>query len=340
MLKLINSAHRKYSAAKIIILYFWLSVKLNVKVYYDLKEFKAINPVVTIGTFDGVHLGHRKVIAKLKQIAAEINGETVIFTFHPHPRQVLTPEENNLRLINTLAEKIELLEAAGIDHLVIYPFTSDFSKLTYQEFVEEIVVGKMKTSYLVVGYDHKFGQNRKGDYEYLVKSAAEYHFKIERLDALLIDEINVSSTRIREALEAGNVKTANKYLGYNYELHGNVIEGRQVGRKIGFPTANIEASEVSKLIPGYGVYAVKVKISGKIYNGMLNIGSRPTFNQNADARSIEVNIFDFNKSLYRQGITLVFYDKIRSEQKFPGKEALIVQLKQDKVMTQKILSQV
>jgi riboflavin kinase / FMN adenylyltransferase len=301
-----------------------------VRVYYHLNDFEARKPVVTIGTFDGVHVGHMKIIKRLKEISAETGGETVIFTFHPHPRQVLTPEEQNLRLINTLEEKIDLLSATGIDHLIVYPFTPEFASIPYTEFVGKILAGRMKTSCLVVGYDHKFGQHRQGNFEYLHKCASKFNFRIEKLDALLVDEINVSSTRIREALEQGNISLANIYLGYPYVLHGKVVEGKQMGRTIGFPTANIESSDVNKLIPGYGVYAVKVGISGKLYKGMLNIGTRPTFNNNADLRSIEVNIFDFDDNIYHQPISVLFYGKIRDEQKFPGKEALIDQLSKDK----------
>ncbi len=327
-----------YSGTKIIILYFWLQVYRFVRVYYDLNNFKAIRPVITTGTFDGVHAGHRKVLERLKEIGREENGETVVFTFHPHPRQVLTPEEHNLRLINTLDEKIELLRSTGIDHLIVYPFTLEFSRLTYREFVKQILIEKIGTACLVVGHDHRFGKNREGDYDYLRKCAENYDFRIERLDALLVNEINVSSTRIRQALESGNITTANNYLGYPYELHGLVTEGLKVGRKIGFPTANIEATEVTKLIPGYGVYAVKVRIDNLIYKGMMNIGSRPTFNQNADNRSIEVNIFDFDASLYGKEISLFFIDKIRDERKFPGIDALISQLHLDKISALKMLS--
>jgi riboflavin kinase / FMN adenylyltransferase len=309
-----------------------------VKVYYHLSDFKAKKPVVTIGTFDGVHLGHMKIIKRLKEISAEIHGESVIFTFYPHPRQVLTPEEHNLRLINTLEEKIELLGAAGIDHLIVYPFTREFASIPYTEFVEKMLVDRMKTSCLVVGYDHKFGQHRQGNFEYLHKCASKFNFRIEKLDALLVDEINVSSTRIREALEHGNILLANAYLGYPYELHGKVVEGKQMGRTIGYPTANIESSDVNKLIPGYGVYAVRIRVSGILYKGMLNIGTRPTFNLNADLRSIEVNIFDFDENIYHQPISVLFYEKIRDEQKFPGKEALIEQLSTDKKSALKILS--
>jgi riboflavin kinase/FMN adenylyltransferase len=274
----------------------------------------------------------------LKEIAADLKGETVIFTFHPHPRQVITPEEHNLRLINTLEEKIELLRIEGIDHVIVYPFTKEFSNLSFAEFVEQILVEKMKTACLVVGYDHKFGKDRQGDFGYLQQCAVKYHLILVRLDVLLLDEISISSTKIREALESGDIRKANHYLGYPYELHGRVVEGRQLGRKIGFPTANIEASETVKLIPGYGVYAVKIKTDGIIRKGMLNIGTRPTFSNNADARSIEVNIFDFDEMLYGEEISLIFIDKIRDEHKFPDKEALIEQLHRDKIMALQMLS--
>jgi len=309
-----------------------------VRVYRELNDFSAIRPVVTIGTFDGVHSGHKKVISRLKEISSEINGESVVFTFHPHPRQVLTPEEHNLRLINTLEEKIGLLEATGIDHLIIYPFTREFASLSYADFVEQILAGRMKTHCLVVGYDHKFGQDRKGNFEYLHKCASKFNFRIEKLDVLLVDEVNVSSTRIREALEQGNISMANKYLGYPYELQGKVVQGKKLGRTIGFPTANIEASDENKLIPGYGVYAVKIRIEGNIHDGMMNIGTRPTFNHNADLRSIEVNIFGFNSDIYHQNITLQFVEKIRNEQKFPGKEDLVKQLYTDRENAIRILS--
>lgn len=300
------------------------------RVYRQLDDFNANRPVVTIGTFDGVHTGHKKVISRLRELSTETGGDSVLFTFYPHPRQVLTPEEHNLRLINTLDEKIGLIQETGIDHLIIYPFSREFAALTYADFVEQILVGQMKTSCLVVGYDHKFGQGRKGNFEYLHQCASKFNFRIEKLDVLLVDEVNVSSTRIREALEEGNIALANKYLGYPYALHGRVVEGKKLGRTIGFPTANIEASDVNKLIPGYGVYAVRVQVAGKQYNGMLNIGTRPTFNNNADLRSIEVNIFDFNEDIYAQEINLQFIEKIRNEQKFPGKEELVRQLHSDK----------
>jgi riboflavin kinase/FMN adenylyltransferase len=310
----------------------------KVKIYTDIGNFKAHRPVITIGTFDGVHRGHQKVIARLKEIARSHNGESVIFTFYPHPRLVTAPGETNLRLLTTLEEKKELFARFGIDHLIVFPFTKAFSQLSYSQFVEEVLVKQLHTHCLVVGYDHRFGKNREGGFEYLQNCVEKFGFEIEKLDVLLIDEAHVSSTRIREALEKGDVATANKFLGYRFTLHGTVVEGQRVGRKLGFPTANIEASDPHKLIPGYGVYAVEVLLSGEKYQGMLNIGSRPTFNRNAGNRSIEVHIFDFSGDIYNREIILVFVGKIRDEQKFSGVEALAEQLKKDKVTALKILS--
>ena len=307
------------------------------KLHYNLDNFKAKKPVVTIGTFDGVHLGHQKVISKLKEIAKGHCGETVIFTFYPHPRLVTSPNETNLRLLTTLEEKTTLFEKFGIDHLIIYPFDKSFSELTYSEFVEQILVNKLKTHCLVVGYDHKFGKNREGGFEYLKKCASRFDFEIERLDAFSVVQEKVSSTKIREALQKGDIKTANHYLGYSFTLHGTVVTGKQIGRKLGFPTANIESSDKHKIIPGYGVYAVEAIVDDKLYHGMLNIGTRPTFNKNADNRSIEVHIFDFEKDIYNREITLIFKGKIREEKKFDGVETLVKQLGKDKTKAIKIL---
>jgi len=309
----------------------------NVKIHTDINSFKAHKPVVTIGTFDGLHLGHQKVLNRLIDFARSHGGESVVFTFYPHPRLVIAPQETNLRLLTTLDEKKELFAGSGIDHLIIFPFTKEFSQLTYSEFVEQVLVEKMHTHCLVVGYDHRFGKNREGGFEYLQNCADKFGFEIEKLDVLLIDEAHVSSTHIRVALEDGDVELANKFLGYRFTLHGTVVEGERVGRKLGFPTANIVASDPHKLIPGYGVYAVEVLLSGKKYGGMLNIGTRPTFNKNADNRSIEVHIFDFSGDIYNKEITLVFVGKIRNEQKFSGVEALTKQLKKDKIAALKIL---
>ena len=294
--------------------------------------------MVTIGTFDGVHLGHQKVILRLREFARQHDGETVIFTFHTHPRLVTAPDGSNLRLLTTLNEKINLFEKYGIDHLIVYTFDKSFSELTYSEFVEKILVEKIKTHCLVVGYDHKFGKNREGGFDYLKKCAEKHKFEIERLDALLVDEDSVSSTKIRNALENGQIEKANHYLGYQFTLHGTVVEGNHLGRKLGFPTANLESSDKHKIIPGYGVYAVKVELGGVEYNGMLNIGTRPTINNNADNRSIEVHIFDFESNIYGKEITLKFVGKIRDEQKFDTIELLSIQLKKDKKTALSILS--
>lgn len=307
------------------------------KIYTDLKDFSAINPVVTIGTFDGVHEGHRKVIRRLQKLAQNVNGETVIFTFYPHPRLVLDSENNGLRLINTLEEKKVLLEAAGIDHLVIYPFTKEFSMLSYTEFVEKILVNQMGMKYLVVGYDHRFGHKREGTYEDLKVFADQLNFKIERQEVLNMDAINVSSTKVRKAISEGDILTANKYLGYRFFIKGDVIDGKKLGHKIGFPTANIDPQESYKLVPKDGVYAVKVDVDDKRYLGMLNIGVRPTVNNQLDNRSIEVHILDFDENIYYKNITIHFYQRIRNEQLFAGIDELKEQLAKDREEVKKIL---
>jgi len=308
------------------------------KIYHSLDHFNARSPVVSIGTFDGLHKGHQVILETLKKRAAEIGGESVVFTFYPHPRIVTSPAESNLRLLTTREEKTALFEKFGIDHLIIYPFDKQFAALNYQDFVKQFLVDKMGTKCLVVGYDHKFGKNREGSFEDLKRCANQYGFRIEKLNALSDSGENISSTKIRAALQQGEIAKANYYLGHTFSLNGTVVKGKQLGRQLGFPTANIEASDKYKIIPGYGVYAVNIEIGGKEYHGMLNIGTRPTFNKNADNRSIEVNIFDFNENIYGQKITLLFIDKIRDEKKFPGVEQLVQQLKKDKQTALEILS--
>ena len=310
------------------------------QIHYDLEDFNAVNPVVTIGTFDGVHLGHQEVISELKRISSLSGGDSVIFTFNPHPRIVVSPQEDSLRLLSTTAEKISLMEKIGVDHLVIYPFTNEFSKLSYNEFVATILVEKMKISSLVVGYDHRFGQGRKGDFNSLELLSKSLNFKVEQLSQLLVDNKVVSSSKIRTALEAGDISKANHLLGYHYTVSGKVIGGMQLGRRIGFPTANILASDRYKLIPSDGVYAVFVETGGKVYQGMLNIGIRPTVNFNADHKSIEVHIFDFDSDIYNLEVTLFFIEKIRDEKKFAGIDELRLQLINDRIIATKILSRV
>lgn len=308
------------------------------QIHYDLDNFEAVKPVVTVGTFDGVHLGHREVISELKRISALSGGESIVFTFEPHPRIVIAPNEDSLRLLSTQNEKINLIEEIGVDHLVIYPFTSDFSRLSYNEFVTKILVGKMNISSLVVGYDHRFGQGRKGDFRSLELLSKALNFKVEQLSQLLVDNKVVSSSKIRLALESGDISKANSFLGYRYSVSGKVIEGKQLGRKLGFPTANIKTFEHNKLVPGDGVYAVFVEAGGVIFKGMLNVGIRPTVNYNADHKSIEVHIFEFDIDIYNSAITLFFVEKIRNERKFAGIDELQEQLIKDRILALNILS--
>lgn len=301
------------------------------KVYRDVGQFKVAKPVLTVGSFDGVHLGHLKVINRLNEIAKQHGGESVIFTFAPHPRFVLNPENNKLRLLTTLEEKIELLEQSGVDHLIIFPFTKTFAEISYTDFVRMILVGQLHIDSLVVGHDHKFGKDRRGDFEMLQGLSLAFNFKLEKLDAFLSDDVHVSSTEIRKALREGDISKANRYLGYTFGFQGIVVEGQKLGRQIKFPTANVEASDPHKIIPGHGVYAVNVIIDGVSHKGMLNIGTRPTINNNSEQRSIEVHIFDFTKDIYKKEIDIKFISKIREEQKFGSIDGLRAQLEQDKL---------
>lgn len=299
------------------------------KVYNNIDDFKGVkNPVVTTGTFDGVHLGHQKLITRLKDVAREENGETVLLTFSPHPRMVLFPDDNELKLLNSLPEKIELLEKYGVDHLIIYPFTKEFSRLTSTEFVRNILVNSIQTKRLVIGYNHHFGRNREGSFEHLKEYGPLYGFEVEEIPAKDIDQIQISSTKIRNALLIGDVKTATNYLGHEYSLTGTVVKGKQLGRTIGYPTANLFINDQYKLIPGDGVYAVKVKHKNSLYGGMLNIGNNPTVD--GKGKSIEVNIFDFDKTIYGDDLTLYFIERLRDEEKFKNLDDLKEQLAKDK----------
>ena len=302
-------------------------------IYRHINEFcSQKNVVLTAGTFDGVHLGHKKIIDKVVQSAKKIDGESVILTFFPHPRMVLYPEGNDLKLLNTIEEKIELLQQSGVNHLIIHPFSVEFSRITSLDFVREILVNKLNTKKLVIGYDHQFGKNREGSFEHLKEYGPLYGFEVEEIPAQEIQQINISSTKIRNSLLIGEIQAANQFLGYHYFINGTVVEGSQVGRKMGFPTANIEVAEDYKLIPGNGVYAVKIVLENAIYNGMLNIGTRPTIKGNNV--TIEVNIFNFNQEIYNKPIRIEFFEKIRNEVKFNELAELQQQLNYDK---QKVL---
>jgi riboflavin kinase/FMN adenylyltransferase len=308
------------------------------KVYTDIIDFKNVkNPVVTTGTFDGVHLGHQKIISRLREAAREEDGETVLLTFYPHPRMVLFPDDNDLRLINTQEEKIGLLEQYGIDHLIIIPFTKEFSRLTSVEFVRNILVNSIKTKRLVIGYNHHFGRNREGSFEHLKEYGPLYGFEVEEIPAKDIDSIEVSSTKIRNALQSGDVRTAASYLGHEFSLTGKVVDGKKIGREIGYPTANIFVNDKFKIVPEDGVYAVKVRHDNRLYGGMLNIGNNPTVN--GKHKTIEVNIFDFNRDIYEEDATIYFIERLREEVKFNGLEELKTQLATDKINSLKILAE-
>lgn len=305
-------------------------------IHHNINNLKINNPVLTIGVFDGVHQGHVRILDRLKTLAKEKNGESVVFTLWPHPRIVLNKDLNTLRLLNTIEEKKFLMSGTNIDHLIIVPFTKKFANLTACEFIEQYLVRKIGVKHLVVGYNHQFGKDRKAGYEFLKECASKYDFDIEKLDAKLVDNDSVSSTKIREFLTSGHLEYANKYLGYEYFITGDVVEGNQIGRKIGFPTANIKVPEPYKQIPRDGVYAVRVKFNGDLYNGMLNIGSRPTVSPTLMSKNIEVHIFDFNKKIYDQKITVSFVKRIRDEKKFNSLNELSEQLKDDKKEVLKI----
>lgn len=299
------------------------------KIYTNLDDINLIKkPVLTIGTYDGVHLGHQKIINYLNLKAKQIGGESVVFTFHPHPRMVLHPEDHNLELIQTIEERTKKLEKAGVDHLIIFPFSKEFSRLTAVEFIRDILVNQIGIHTLVVGYDHQFGRNREGTMQHLEELAPIYNFEIEEISAFMKDEVKISSTKIRNSLQIGDIEEALKYLGSPFELTGKVIKGDQIGNTISYPTANIHLLENYKLIPSNGVYAVKVRVDDSEYSGMLNVGHRPTISDQGEKR-IEVNIFDFSKDIYGQTVTLKFVKLIRSEKTFTNLDELKIQLKKD-----------
>jgi len=300
-----------------------------VKIYTNLDEVNLIKrPVLTIGTYDGVHLGHQKIIHYLNTKAKQVGGESVVFTFHPHPRMVLHPNDHNLELLQTIDERAKKLEQAGVDHLIIFPFSKEFSRLTAIEFIRDILVNKIGIHTLVVGYDHQFGRNREGTMQHLEELAPLYGFNVEEISAFMKDEIKISSTKIRAALQTGDISVASKYLGDLFELTGEVVHGDQIGNTINFPTANIKLKEDYKLIPYNGVYAVKVISDGNEFSGMLNIGIRPTILDKGEKR-IEVHIFDFNSDIYGQILTLKFVKMIRTEKTFANLDQLKNQLTKD-----------
>jgi len=306
------------------------------KVHHNFDNYIVQQPVITTGVFDGVHKGHVEILERLKKSASKINGESVIVTFWPHPRLVLN-QDNSIKLINTLDEKLFLFEKSGIQHVVIIPFTEEFSKLSSHQFMEDIMVNKLKVNHLIVGFNHHFGKGREGNFELMQQYSKQFGFTLEKLDAQLVENEKVSSTLIRNALNDGDVTSANKYLGYNYSITGKVMEGRKIGRTIDFPTANIKVNHDFKLVPKIGVYAVEVTVSGTNYPGMLNIGYRPTVETNSVQVTIEVHLINFNGDLYHKDLTLIFKQRIRNEVKFDSLEQLKQQLNADKAEVIKIL---
>jgi len=298
------------------------------KIFNSIFDFNPTQEtIVTIGTFDGVHIGHQKIIKELIEEAKSSNKKSVLLTFFPHPRMVLQ-KDNSIKLINTIDERANHLKHLGLDYLIIHPFSKEFSRLTALDFVRNILVNQLNTSKLIIGYDHHFGKNREGNIEQLTEYSHLYDFIVEEIPAQDIDDVSVSSTKIRKTLADGQLKTANNYLGYNFSLTGNVVKGKQLGRKIGFPTANISIKEDYKLTPKTGVYIVKSVINKTTVFGMMNIGNRPTVN--GVNETIEVHFFDFNVNLYDQNITIELLYFLRDEQKFDSVSNLVTQLKKDK----------
>jgi riboflavin kinase/FMN adenylyltransferase len=303
-------------------------------IFTILKIYKSINEVltpkktiITIGTYDGVHLGHKSILEKMKNATLENIYESVVLTFFPHPRMVLQ-QDSSIKLLNTIDEKGGLLDKFGIDNLIIHPFDAAFSNLSAEEFVKEILVDKLNIHKIIIGHDHRFGKNRSADINDLISFGKKYNFEVEQISAKEIDEIAISSTKIRKALLEGNIKLANEYLGYPYFISGKVIEGKKIGRTIGFPTANILLSENYKLLPKNGVYIVWSKINNELRYGMMNIGNNPTLGENE--QSIEVHFFELNEDIYNENLQISILEHIREEHKFNSLTALQAQLEKDK----------
>ena len=292
------------------------------------------NAVITIGTFDGIHTGHKKIIDALVKEAESANGESVIISFDPHPRKIVNPDEH-LQLINTIDEKIELLSKTAIDHLVIIPFDKNFAEQTADEYIENFLIGKFHPHTIIIGYDHHFGKGRKGNFMLLAEKADHYGYRLLEIPKYILDEVAVSSTKIRKALLSSDIETANKLLGYEFFFEGRVIKGDQLGREIGYPTANLKYTDPDKIELGDGVYAAFAEVGEQKFKGMLSIGNRPTI-QNSDKR-IEVNIFDFNEDIYDQIIRVVIKKYLRAQEKYDSLEIMKEQLAKDKLKSLEIL---
>jgi riboflavin kinase/FMN adenylyltransferase len=311
---------------------------LGMNVFYGLDQLPDFNnAVITIGTFDGVHSGHQVILDSLRQQAASVGGETVIITFEPHPRFVLSMGAPSFALLNTLDEKIENLKGEGIDHLVVVNFTPEFAAMDAADYVEKFLVEKFHPHTIIIGYDHMFGQGRKGNFQLLETMKEKYGYQLQEIPMQIIEQNKISSTQIRQALLKGDVVRAARFLGKPYSLQGVVIHGKKRGRLLGYPTANLATTDTHKLIPASGVYAVRVFVKGDLYGGMLNIGTNPTFETNL-SKSIEVNLFDFSEDIYGENIKIMFVERLRDEIKFEGVEALIQTLQSDKVRALQLLA--
>ncbi len=306
------------------------------QVHYGIDHINIAGPIVTIGSFDGVHKGHVQVIESLKRVAQHLGGETVIISFEPHPREILYPREKRPGILTTLEEKIEILTSLGVEHLIILQFTQSLAELNYIDFVRHILVDKVGIKGLVVGYDHRFGKNREGTFDKLKELSERYHFYLEQEEVYEENNINISSTKIRNALEIGDVGRVNEFLGYAYPISGTVVAGDKIGRSLGFPTANIGLKDERKLLPASGVYAVKVWVAGQEYGGMLNIGVRPTVSRSGMMR-IEVHIFDFHQDIYGQDIHVTLAGRIRGERKFDSVTELAKQLQKDQLKAKEFI---
>ncbi|MFI5171346.1 MAG: bifunctional riboflavin kinase/FAD synthetase [Chitinophagales bacterium] len=308
------------------------------QVVRDVNHLPEFNKsVITIGTFDGVHTGHREIISKIRNAANQIRGKSIIITFHPHPRHILTPEQP-VYYLTTLEEKIKILEQCHVDFVVVVPFSREFSEIEAEDYAENFLIKKFNPAVIVFGYDHKFGKDRSGDIHQLKEIANKYAIRVEEIPAYVIDNIAVSSSKIRKFLLEGNIAEANELLGYHYELTGHVVKGDQIGRTLGFPTANIYVEDENKLIPGDGVYVAEVEIKNRPakYNGLLSIGSRPTFNKTE--KRIEVYILDFDEVIYGETITVKISAFLRKDKKFNNAEELIDAMKADKKNALELLS--
>ena len=307
------------------------------RIYEGINNFKRLDyAVVTSGTYDGVHKGHQKILQRMIEVAKSEGGETVLISFWPHPRMVLNNDPGFLKLINTMEEKQELLRKIGINHLILIPFTLEFAETSSTDFIKNILVDAIGTRKLIIGYNHRFGKNREGNFNNLVRDSSKYGFEVEEIPKHEIDHLGISSTIIRKSLIEGDIQTANKYLGHSFLINGLVIQGDKLGKTIGFPTANLQIEEAYKLIPGDGVYAVKVKVMGNEFNGMLNIGNRPTVD--GLNHKIEVHILGFKDDIYNEIISISFVRKIRDEKKFESLDHLKIQLQKDKETILNILN--